>query len=341
MSQFSGNATPSIGPIGTATPRNILSSSDGALYLASGIVLDGSKCRDTGNTNDVQTLRCGMLLGRITGSSLFACSFLGNTTAAYDGGTTVTTSAAVATELVRRIGTSGTLKLIGPPTASGTVRTQTLTYSGANTSTGAITVTALSTAATYTLTEQAGTDGGTFALVVTTPDGVSTSTAGLAYNETSANIQTALQALVNVGSGNATVSGSAGGPYTVTFSSTLGAVTLRTANDSTNDGGVFEGGIVVAQTQAGNDGRFVSSSFVAPTDGSESPMTIQGDQWGITVTDIYQNNINAQLGLALVGGQIFAQNLIYWPASVPLQNWLLAQLKAIGFGYVNQNAFIS
>jgi hypothetical protein len=48
-------------------------------------------------------------------------------------------------------------------------------------------------------------------------------TAGLAYNAAAATVQTALQGLSTVGSGNATVAGSAGGPYTVTFASALAA----------------------------------------------------------------------------------------------------------------------
>ena len=47
-----------------------------------------------------------------------------------------------AAEIVRRIGASGTLKLSGPPTAGGTVATQSVAYSGVNTGTGAITITA-------------------------------------------------------------------------------------------------------------------------------------------------------------------------------------------------------
>lgn len=46
-------------------------------------------------------------------------------------------------------------------------------------------------------------------------------TAGIAYNAAASAVQSALEALSTIGSGNATVSGSAGGPYTVTFSGAL------------------------------------------------------------------------------------------------------------------------
>ncbi len=45
--------------------------------------------------------------------------------------------------------------------------------------------------------------------------------ANLPYNADGATVQSALQALSNVGSGNVTVSGAAGGPYTVTFTGAL------------------------------------------------------------------------------------------------------------------------
>lgn len=46
-------------------------------------------------------------------------------------------------------------------------------------------------------------------------------TAAIAYNATSAAVQSALEALTTIGAGNVTVTGSAGGPYTVTFVGTL------------------------------------------------------------------------------------------------------------------------
>ena len=46
-------------------------------------------------------------------------------------------------------------------------------------------------------------------------------TSGVAYNASAATLQTAIQALSTVGASNATVAGSAGGPYTVTFAAAL------------------------------------------------------------------------------------------------------------------------
>lgn len=58
--------------------------------------------------------------------------------------------------------------------------------------------------------------GGTFTLSI----GGQT-TAPIAYNATATTVQTALQALSSVGAGHVTVTGSAGGPYTITFDDTV------------------------------------------------------------------------------------------------------------------------
>lgn len=128
----------------TANYRNVLASANGLVLLPGGGVIDGSKSRDPLNTSYLDRLRCGMLLGQITASGKYAPSILGVTTAAYtSGGTSLTVGAATAVELNRRIGASGSAKLIAPPTAGGTVATLTVTYSAVNTTTGVITVSSL------------------------------------------------------------------------------------------------------------------------------------------------------------------------------------------------------
>lgn len=66
------------------------------------------------------------------------------------------------------------------------------------------------------ITITGGPGGGTFTV---TYGGQTTS--GVAYNASASTLQTALQGLSTIGSGNATVAGSNGGPYTVTFASAL------------------------------------------------------------------------------------------------------------------------
>jgi len=102
----------------------------------------------------------------------------------------------------------------------------------------------LGTNAVQTITITAAT-GGTFTLTF----GGQTTTA-LSYAATAAQVQAALQALSSIGAGNVTVSGSAGGPYTVTFVEALGnaPVGAITYTDSTTGAGH---GIGVAQTTVG------------------------------------------------------------------------------------------
>lgn len=65
-------------------------------------------------------------------------------------------------------------------------------------------------------------------------------TGNIAYNATSSAVQTALTGLSTVGANNATVSGSAGGPYTVTFQNALAGTTLPLTGSGTGlTGGTF------------------------------------------------------------------------------------------------------
>lgn len=105
--------------------------------------------------------------------------------------------------------------------------------------------------ATFALTHTAGTDGGTFALQITA-NGATRTTALVAWNVSAANLAIAINALSNVA--NATVTGSDGGPYTIKFSPMDGEIELLVVNDTTADGGIFEGGVVVTTpAEAGED----------------------------------------------------------------------------------------
>lgn len=72
------------------------------------------------------------------------------------------------------------------------------------------------TSEVQTVTITGSPTGGTFTL---TYSGQTTS--GIAYNAAASAVQSALAALSNIGSGNVAVTGSAGGPYTVTFQGSL------------------------------------------------------------------------------------------------------------------------
>lgn len=99
--------------------------------------------------------------------------------------------------------------------------------------------------------------GGTFTLSyngATTPP--------LPYNETAANVQVALRALSTIGGANVTVTGSAGGPYTVTFIGTLAAtdVSPLVGTGASLTGAGAQPGVTVATTTAGNAGEIAAGA---------------------------------------------------------------------------------
>ena len=156
--QANPNEMPGIGTTIVAVYKPIWKGRGGVQYLPGGGTIDGANARDPANTfssgivpnaqaSYANTLEPGLLMGKITASGFYGASVLGLTSAALTTvATTLSVSAAVAAEIVRRIGTSGTLTLVGPPTAGSTVASQTITFSAVNTSTGAITITATGTA---------------------------------------------------------------------------------------------------------------------------------------------------------------------------------------------------
>lgn len=150
MSTTYYNGPPGIEAARTATHRSLfLQRSE--TFLAQGKLIAGACSRDTGNA-DIGVLRAGLLMGKISSvvNSLgavdsYAPSILGVTTgAAAAGATSITAAAAVITELVRRVGSTGTFKLTGPAAANGVAVTETVTYSAASGTT--ITVTAIANA---------------------------------------------------------------------------------------------------------------------------------------------------------------------------------------------------
>jgi hypothetical protein len=142
------NGKPGVLPSYTATPREVfLANRQFAQFVASPVTIDGTLSGNAPNAPYSWLLFAGTLMGRVTATGKYANSIIGLSGAAYahSGGsnTTITTDVNTAAEIVRRIGTAGTFKLTGPPTAGGVVATQVVTYSAVNTSTGAITITAL------------------------------------------------------------------------------------------------------------------------------------------------------------------------------------------------------
>lgn len=134
--------TPGIRADRTATPRKVLLSEDYKVLYPGSRIIDGSKARDPGHTGNLDILRAGTLMGRITSGGKYAPCFMGQTAADYtSGGTSLNVGAATAVEIARRIGSSGTLFVVGAPTAGGTVVQHSVAFSAVNTSTGVLTIT--------------------------------------------------------------------------------------------------------------------------------------------------------------------------------------------------------
>ncbi len=106
----------------------------------------------------------------------------------------------------------------------------------------------------WTVTLGSGNTGGTFTLTFN-----GQTTAGIAYNATGATVQTAFLLLSSVGAGNATVTGSAGGPYTVTFTGSLANTSLAL----TGSGAALTGGSATL-TSVNSDATTNKNLAIAP-----------------------------------------------------------------------------
>jgi hypothetical protein len=91
-------------------------------------------------------------------------------------------------------------------------------------------------------------DGGTWSAAFNG----SAATAALAENITAANLQTALRALSTINGANVTVTGSAGGPYTVTFIGALAATNVPKLTVTDIDLTGTSHGVTVAQVTPGS-----------------------------------------------------------------------------------------
>lgn len=319
-------AAPGVGPTLTAAYRQIMLGHE--RYFPGSHVIQGADARDPLST-PVTELRAGLLLGEVSADNVLGASIIGISGEVMDGEETeMDVTAAVATELIRRQGASGTYNLTGPPTAAGVVRTLVITYSAVAAT--AVTQTAPEVASVHTLTGAAGTDGGFFSIKVILPDGTHDTTSALAWNASASTINTALDALSVLSGGQLVATGSTGGPYTLTGNGDLGDIDIQLRNDSTNDGVVFEGGMVVAQTAIGVDGRFVTGSLIQPTDGSQTIKTFIPDGYPVKVVDQLLADRDVQLERYPIAGLIDSSQLINWPADASLRTFIVDALNLVG-----------
>ena len=338
---------PSTGMPGIGTEKlakHRVTSADGWLtMLPGGGVADGTKMRDPDNPDYTadgaaaqRRLRGGLLIGQASG--LWANSVIGVTNGALtSAGTTLTlASAQQGAELLRRVGATGTCKVTGPPTAAGTVRTLTATYSAiASTS---VTITALGVNEVQTVSVDTIVSGGSVNLLATHSDG-SQSNIEVAYNtswtQTVADIQTALNAFLGASAVACAVTATKN--MTVTFSGTGYAAlpqTLLAADFSAATGPTT---VRVTRTTAGVDGRFVTGSLVQPTDGSETPMSFLPGGWEMIVPE---DSGNLPLDRIPIEGSVdFSQVLLPWPADASLKQWVRDSLRTAGGRFTDVSGY--
>lgn len=298
---------------------------ESVLYLPYGGHIDAS-AQDFGSTNPL-CLRAGLAMGQVSATKKWLPAFMGKvlTSAVGPTDTTFTVSVAAAKELVRRIGTSGTFKLTGPPTANGVVRTVVVTYSAVNTSTGVITITAIGVNEVQTVALGATMTAGTIGLTVTKSDGtIQQAKAAFDTNWTTtvSDLQTNINALLGASAVALAVTNTH--DMTVTFSGTgylalpqpLVSVDVTGATSTTTGS--------VSRTTAGVDGRFAVGSFVQPSDGSETPRTVIPDGSGILMTTGNVSDVDfpqiAYKGLLRTAG------IIDYPTDTGLQAWLRSNM---------------
>lgn len=309
------------------------------MFKPGGWIIDGTKTRDPFNAYDVTRLSPGLLMGRITSSLKWAPSCIGLTTAALAStGTTVTVGAAVVTELVRRIGSTGTFKLTGPPSAAGTVRTLTATYSAASGT--SITITALGVNEVQTVNLSTAGTAGNLRLIVQKVDGTYALTPNIAWSATDAtllsNAQTALDTATGVTNGIVATAIAATDTdlgMVLTYSGTgyagntwaLAEVhTLFTSNTGSN----------VVRTTTGVPGAFVSGSMIQPTDGSETILTFIEPGWDKVLPADGTSDIPFER--ICIGGDIDTTRLLPAVSDSSLKTYIRAALNAGGkFSFVD------
>lgn len=302
-------------------------------WLAGGKQIDGTYSRDPSNTGNVNVLLPGLVMGKRTSGGAYAPSIYGLTNGALtSAGTSLTlASAAISTEIIRRVGSTGTFKLTGPPTASGTVRTLTATYSLISGTTATITALGVNEVQTFNFTNS---PSGTFRLGIVDSSGVMQYTQRITYSGTIGTLLSNLQAATDaVLATNAIVwSGSVVTAVAATFSGTGYAALPQTL--ITFDGDALSAGDVdITRTTAGVDGRFVSGSFIQPVDGSETPLTFIGEtNGGIPVTDSQGNNLVVPFHRLPISGTVDSAQLVNWPSDSSLKAWLRNALSTASGG---------
>lgn len=329
----------------TATPNDILAQGSQGRYASGYRVIDGSKGRDSGNSDTTTVLRGGMLMGKITSGGKYAPAVIGVSDVAYTSGTSLSLLEATGDEVVRRIGSSGTFKITGPPTAAGTVRTLTATFSAiaaAGSGHRVATITALGASQVDRINFNLASTAGNLQLRVQKPDGTFATTANIAWNATDATylaaINSALDTTTGVAGSIVATAISAVDPdlgFELTYSNAAaaypnGATAAQVALFPTTSTAAVYTRITTAV-----DARFVTGSLIQPNDGSETIRGAMNNPWGALLVDENLTSIDVPLTNLLIGGHVEPTRIpvpgtTYASLDASTASWIKTQLKAIG-----------
>lgn len=334
---------PGMRSVSTAEFKRVFSSPS-PLFLPGGRIIDGIKSRDPGNTPYTDSLRAGLIMGRVTASpNRYANSFFGTTTGALAaGGTSITVSAAQAAEIVRRIGATGNITLTGPSSANGTdTRQATVAYSAVNTTTGVVTITAPGANQVEQLDFNiAATAGNTMKLNVQKPDGTYVTTAAITYSATDVtylgNISSALDTATGVVGGivaGATPTVDADLSFRLTYSGT-GYAGKAWAPAEVAVMPTSSTAVIYTPVTSPVQGAFVAGSLVGDTDGSQVPVLVLPDDPATPVADTLNTNgiQNIQFPRVPVAAIVDTTQVVDYPTDTGLALWIKQQINAIGNG---------
>ena len=314
-----GNVTGANGPLpGTAvniTFTGTLAATDVAAMTADANKLTTSITTTTGGsaaTNEIQRISTSPT----PTSGTFTLTYGGNTTSAIAYNATAATIDA-ALEALASIG-AGQVACTGGPINTTPVL---VTFTGTLANTNVATITAASSltgpAATITVattTEGVGIQnekqqiytqgtiaGGTFDLTLD-----SAIASGIAYDATASTVQTAIQGMSSVGSGNATTTGGPlpATPITIEFVSSKASTNM--AEMTVNNGGIVAGGwsrgaalITYTNLQAPTDRRVTKRQVLRNKFGDATVFYIDLDTTDLTSTSLSSANTDEMLGAAV------------------------------------------
>lgn len=330
-----------VGTLKTGVFGLVLSDGSAAYKVGGGVILN-SKARDPGNTPDITVLRTGTLMAKNTTTNRYGVWSMGVSTAAILGtATTLNVSAASATELVRRVGSTGTFRLIGPmvatataiPAAANAVRAVTVTYSAVNTSTGDITITAIGNVnQTEQIRFNTASTGGNLTLTVQKTDGTFATTANIAWSATDATYLASINSALDTSTGvsGGIVATAIGGVdtdlgFVLTYSGTgyagkpwTPAAVATFATGST---------IATYTPLIAPAGAFIAGSVLAEAS-YDVPATVVVETTGLLIsTDSTERDWSVP-----IGGQLIAANLLPWPSDTGLRSYIRTSLSTLSGG---------